>query len=143
MFIPESSIHLINKMFLCGLLTIISVGLSADITYAQNKPRKNQYTVKLANSDSQKIALKTILKNPNLTTTYPGCEISNFTLGFLPDGGEFKGPYKISGSKIPENNLNYLKVFTNMKVRIFIDEIHLKCNGKDSLVPGHIYTSIP
>ncbi len=143
MHTQESNTRNISKMAICALLTIVFFSLANGAIYAQKTQNKYPYKVKLAGSDSVKVPLKTILANPKITTTHPGCEIASYVISFMPEGGEYFGPFSVKGSAIPENNVNFLREFTNMTVKIFIDEIHLNCNGKDSLVQPAFFKSIP
>jgi len=143
MFTQESITRKISKMAFCILLSIAFFSLANGYIYAQKTQKQFPYKVKLADYDSAKVPLKIILANPKLTTTYPDCDIASYSISFEPDGGEYFGPFKVKGSAIPENQVNYLREFTNMNVRIFIDELHLNFNGKDSLVNPWMFKSIP
>jgi hypothetical protein len=139
----ESTAGIIWKMNYFTLLAILFFSLVTIQTYAQKASKKSHYRVKLADCDSPRVPLKTILANPKFTTNYPGCEIVSYSISFAPDGGNYFGPFGVKGSDIPENNVNFLREFTTTKVKIFIDEVHLKCNGKDSLISPYYFISIP
>ncbi len=112
-------------------------------THAQKEPVKKKPDVLLANLDANSMPLKTILANPVLVATKPGCKVTSFTVSFLPKGGEYFGPFKTEGNTIKENQVNYLKEFTTMNVRIFVEEIHVNCGGRDSVVAPVIVLSVP
>lgn len=143
MLLSKSSSISKNKIPVFGLFLMICIVLSYGESLAQKATKKIQYPVRLANIDPPNIPLKTIIKNPNLITADPACKVIRYTIGFYPDGGNYMGPFEVTGSKLIENNINYLKEFTNMKVRIFIESIHINCNGKDSITIPLIYQSIP
>jgi len=58
-------------------------------------------------------------------------------MAILPAGGELQGPYTRTGSKIGPNQVSMLSEFTKVKLRIFIDDVYVKCKGQDTTkVPG-------
>jgi len=143
MYTQESNTRKISKIAFCALLTIVFFSLANGDLYAQKTKIKFPYKVKLADYDSAKVPLKIILATPRLTTTYPDCEIASYSISFEPDSGEYFGPFIVKGPAIPENQVNYLREFTNRSVRIFIDELHLNYKGKDSLINPYLFKSIP
>jgi len=128
------------KFFLLAMLCII---LSPKKNYAQSASSNKPSIAWLSNVDSVNIPLKKIIDNPKLITTVPGCEVTGFTISFLPKGGEFRGPYKTTGAALRENDVNFLKEFTATNVRIFIEDIHLNCDGKDRTSQSLIYKTFP
>lgn len=126
---------------ICLLVTALSVSV-----YAQTPKAKTSYPLQVSFAESteyQKIPLADILKTPTLTSLIPGCQVSGFTVSFLPKGGEFLGPFRTNGATLSENNVSYLKEFTNMTVRIFFEDIHASCDGRDSVLSHIIVTSNP
>ncbi len=105
---------------------------------------KGKSAVAFVNSASDHtVPLGELVKEPTLVSRLPGCEVSRFAVSFLPKEGNLFGPFKIEGASLGENQVNFLKAFTNMKVRIFVEDIHLDCAGKDSIAMAAIFTSIP
>jgi hypothetical protein len=110
----------------------------ADTTIAQTKPKKQTGNVWLANVDDVEIPLKTILANPMLVSKKDGCEVTDFIISFLPKDGEFFGPFRTKGNMINENQLNFLKEFKGVKVKIFIETVRVKCIGKDTVIESPV-----
>ncbi len=126
-----------------AILLVLLLACTSHGCYAQKKPERKVSVAQLANFADINIPLKTIIDNPVINTTVTGCEVTGYTISFLPKGGEFKGPYKTTGNKISENNLSYLKAFSDGGVRIFVEDIHMKCSGKDTTAATLIYKTAP
>jgi len=143
MYTQESNTRIKKNLVVYTLMALMFFCLLSLNTYAQNKTKISPYKIKLAGCDSSRISLKTILENPLVTATYPGCKVDRYYISYVPDGGDFVGPIFAKGSALPENTVNYLKEFTNMTVKIFIDSVHLNCNGKDTLANPYYFRCIP
>ncbi len=113
-------------------LAFVILTMACIMCFPGNSIAQKQIKVKLGNIDSNSVQIKTILANPVLSTNEPGCEVVKFSLMILPAGGEIQGPYTRTGSRIGDNQLSMLKEFTNTKVRVFIDDVYVKCNGRDT-----------
>ncbi len=105
---------------------------------AQTKPKKQTGNVWFANVDDAEIPLSTILANPRLVSKKEGCEVTDFIISFLPKDGNFFGPFRTKGNTINENQLNFLKEFKGVKVKIFIETIRVKCTGKDTVIESPV-----
>ncbi len=125
----------------CISLAVTFLICIATNSLAQQKPGR-KVPIQLAHSDSMKIPHKKIMEDPTLTTKEPDCEVTGFTITFIPIGGYLSGPYKTSGNKIQGNQLSYLKEFTNMNIKIVFEDIQLKCKGKDSVGGTLFVTSL-
>ncbi len=125
------------KTLVCASLGVACVICFSNIAFAQTQATNNHLKVRLGDIDSSAAPLQKILANPVLTTNQPGCEVTKFSIMILPAGGEIQGPYTKTGSRIGQNQLSMLSEFKNMKVRIFIDDVYVKCTGQDTTkVPG-------
>ncbi len=112
-------------------------------TAAQNVPTKPKANVRLANEDRKNIQVKTLLAYPKLVSAKPSCEVTSFSISFLPEGGQLYGPFRTEGAAIDEKQVNYLKEHAAENVKIFIEHIHLSCNGNDVTEPSIVVTSFP
>ena len=120
------------KMIVCTSMTMVCIVCFSNHSIAQKQAGNNHLKVKLGDIDSSAAPLPKILANPVLTVNEPGCEVTKFTIMILPTGGEIQGPYTKTGSRIGQNQLSMLSEFKNMKVRIFIDDVYVKCTGQDT-----------
>ncbi|MBE2289547.1 MAG: hypothetical protein IAE95_08340 [Chitinophagaceae bacterium] len=108
---------------LCGFaLTSTSVD-------AQVKKEVKRSNVRLANEERNMISVRTILANPKLISAKASCEVTGFTISFLPEGGNVYGPFKTEGATIKPEHCKYLKDNAEANVRIFIENIRMSCNG--------------
>lgn len=119
-------------------IALLLTATCADTTIAQTKPKKQTGNVWLANMDDVEIPLKTILANPKLLSKKDGCEVTDFIISFQPKDGNFYGPFSTKGNTINENQLNFLKEFKGVKVKIFIETIRVKCTGKDTVIESPV-----
>ena len=119
-------------------IAMLLTALFTDTTIAQTKPKKQTGNVWFANVDDAEIPLKTILASPKLVSKKDGCEVTDYIISFLPKDGEFFGPFRTKGNTINENQLNFLKEFKGVKVKIFIETIRVKCTGKDTAIESPV-----
>jgi hypothetical protein len=136
------------RLFHNACATIPALLLSALLctTYtvvAQNKTVKSKPNVRLANESNKNIQVKTLLANPKMVSAKSSCEVTSFTISFLPEGGEIFGPFKTEGASIMEKQIGYIKAHANENVKIFIEDIHMSCNGKDVTEQSIVVTSFP
>lgn len=124
---------------------LVFTTLSPDC-YAQTAKAKVNHSLEVSfatSTDYRNIHLQDILEKPILTSLISGCQVSAFTVSFLPKGGEFFGPYKMQGSLLTGKQLDILKENKNSTVRIFFEDIHASCDGRDSVLSHIIVTSNP
>jgi hypothetical protein len=122
------------KTSYCRLLLVaISFVFAPQFVSAQYLPPAAQAkaNVRLANEKGKNIQLKTLLANPKLVSAKASCQVANFSISFLPEGGELYGPFRTEGAMISDKHLNYLKAHAEYNIKIFIEHIHMTCNGKD------------
>ena len=125
------------RMAVIAPLLMVCIICCSQNGFAQKPTGKKPPKVTLAGIDSSSAPLSKVLANPVLTTNEPGCEVTKFSMMILPEGGNIQGPFFRTGAKIGPNQLSMLSEFTNMKVRVFIDEVHVKCKGQDTIIaPG-------
>jgi hypothetical protein len=96
---------------------------------AQLKKEVKRSNVRLANEERNMISVRTILANPKLISAKASCEVTGFTISFLPEGGYIYGPFKTDGSAIKPEHCKYLKENAEANVKIFIENIRMSCNG--------------
>ncbi|MFI5196910.1 MAG: hypothetical protein ACHQD8_07450 [Chitinophagales bacterium] len=136
--------HTKNKITTTFVLLLVCATCYSNISFAQKPIEKKSSSVTFGGIVGGSLPLQKILDNPIITPKDPNCEVTDFTISFMPDGGEYWGPFKINGSKMTKNQLSYLSEFTKLKVRVFIEDIHLKCkNGDTSIASAVIITSTP
>jgi len=111
-------------MPLLFLAAISSVEVSAQV-----KKEVKRSNVRLANEERNMISVRTILANPKLISAKASCEVTGFTISFLPEGGNLYGPFKTEGSAIKPEHCKYLKENAEANVKIFIENIRMSCNG--------------
>ncbi|MCF8449355.1 MAG: hypothetical protein K9G49_05725 [Taibaiella sp.] len=138
--LPNVCTRTAQKFVLLLLAGVIGFSVSG---YSQKNTKKATPNVLLAGVDATEIPLKTIIANPQLITNMPGCKVTSFFISFKPKDGDYFGPFETKGDMIKENQINYLKEFTNTKVRIFLETIHVNCNGTDIIDRPVIVSSIP
>lgn len=138
--LPNVCIRTAQKFALLFLVGVLGLSVSG---FSQKDTKKATPNVLLAGVDAIDIPLKTIIANPQLITNMPGCKVTSFLISFLPKDGDYFGPFETKGDMIKENQINYLKEFTNIKVKIFIETIHVNCNGTDVIDRPVIVRSIP
>lgn len=119
-------------------IAMLLTALCTNTTIAQTKPKKQTGNVWFSNVDDVEIPLKTILANPKLVSKKDGCEVTDFIISFQPKDGNFFGPFSTKGNTINENQLNFLKEFKGVKVKIFIETIRVKCTGKDTVIESPV-----
>ena len=96
--------------------------------------------VRLGNIDtSRNIRLITraeILANPRLICTEPDCTITDFQISIALKNEKkqrdeaFIGPINGKGTELPGQIINLVKKYEDMNVTIYIENIHVKYNGK-------------
>lgn len=121
----------------------LMLSLAASGSYAQNTPQAPRANVRLANEERKMIQVKTILANPKLVSAKPSCEVTSFVISFQPEGGEKYGPFRTEGATLKPEHCKYLKEKEDANVRIFLEHIHLSCNGQDVTEPTIIISSFP
>jgi hypothetical protein len=136
--INQKLIHLPKiKLLVFILVVIISMICFSKNSYSQNNQHK--YVVLLhpfgiKDTSIHYITYDQILANPVLNYNQPNCEITEYTISFLPKGKDFRGPFTIKGSPkiqgIPLNIFKELKESKNEHTRIFIEGIHMNYNGE-------------
>jgi hypothetical protein len=112
-------------------------------TLAQSGSQSPRANVRLANEERKMIQVKTILANPKLVSAKPSCEVTSFVISFQPEGGEKYGPFRTEGATLKPEHCKYLKEKEDANVRIFLEHIHLSCNGQDVTEPTIIISSFP
>ena len=130
--------HRSRTIIKIAAMALLLTATCADTTMAQTKPKKQTGNVWLANVEDVEIPLKTILASPKLVSKKNGCEVTDFIISFLPKDGEFFGPFRTKGNTINENQLNFLKEFKGVKVKIFIETVRVKCTGKDTVIESPV-----
>ncbi|MBL7693167.1 MAG: hypothetical protein JNM41_16355 [Flavipsychrobacter sp.] len=109
-------------LFFCAVFAPVEVS-------AQVKKEVKRSNVRLANEERNMISVRTILANPKLISAKASCEVTGFTISFLPEGGNLYGPFKTEGSAIKPEHCKYLKENAEANVKIFIEHIRMSCNG--------------
>jgi|GEM_PF-5677242 len=117
------------KLSLVFAFVLFSLGAGAQQSSASKGP-----AVRLGNIEGTKTTIAAILATPQLTCTDNNCQVTEFQISFLPQGGEFWGPYTVKGSnKIPEAQLALLGKWKGTPVRVFIEGVKQSCGGKTLL----------
>ncbi len=81
-----------------------------------------------------------LLADPHLRCKLAGCKVMGFSFSMLPQKGEFMGPYTTAGGdELNEQAKKKIKALDKFPTRVFLDNIHVSINGKDSVVMGRIY----
>jgi hypothetical protein len=73
-----------------------------------------------------------ILANPVLITDSPGCVVSGFTLSLQAKGQDFFGPLYAVGADFTDVQKAQIKKYVYPDVTVYIQDIHLNCNGQDT-----------
>jgi hypothetical protein len=139
-------IHSGIAMLKSSMLTATALLLSLccmQMAKAQSAPKAQRANVRLANEERKMIQVKTILANPKLVSAKPSCEVTSFVISFQPEGGEKYGPFRTEGATLKPEHCKYLKEKEDANVRIFLEHIHLSCNGQDVTEPTIVISSFP
>lgn len=118
-----------STIFMALLPLLFCVAILPTFVSAQVKKEVKRSNVRLANEERNMISVRTILANPKLISAKASCEVTGFTISFLPEGGNLYGPFKTEGSAIKPEHCKYLKENAEANVKIFIENIRMSCNG--------------
>jgi hypothetical protein len=121
------------------LLAILPLMLSCTLFFAQKstaqapllKTRANTVTLSGIKPSEAITDLNTIIKEPHIITSRPGCTVSGFQISFLPKGADLFGPFNLTGNTLQARQIEYLKKYSGTSMRIFIEEIKVSCNNKE------------
>ena len=136
-----------NKLLIYPLLAAGIISFSQG-SFAQKQPDKSMPIIQLTNVKTDnnmrlKITKDQVMADPNIRCKLAGCEVKDFTISFAPSGEGIHGPYKTAGSKIKEEQLAFLRESHNPEIKIFIEDVHLKNNGKDITTKPLILICVP
>ena len=129
-----------TKMLVFVPLVLVCILCFSKNIYSQNQKKILAHTLAFGITDtmrSYKITYDQALENLKVTCKEADCEVIQFSISFLPDrkNGEYVGPYTIKGSNIIQGTgLETLQKFKEEKepvIKIFIDDIKIKRNGKE------------
>ncbi len=125
-------------------LIIAVIGtLLTTVHWCHAQSQNKTTTVHFADAVKGEVKHKYIMEHATLKAERQGCTISGFQVSFVPSGGNLFGPFRNKGNKLTENQMNFLREFTEKKVKIYIEDITVSC-GSDTTHANHIaITSIP
>lgn len=136
---PSSKRARIKKVIIVPVVLLSSLFFSYH-ALSQDK-KKHDAGVKFANvkSDFLITDMDMLISNPQLITTKPGCKVISYTYSVMPKNEFIFGPFRISGSKLRQEQVDYLKGFKGKEMKIFIEDIKLSCDSTGDIMP-QVYT---
>ena len=84
-----------------------------------------------------------IVANPEVTITTAGCNVIGFTFSVLPKGDFIYGPFKTEGNRLRQEQVDALKKMKGTTLRIFLEDIKLKCGDKTVMETPVVYDVKP
>lgn len=89
------------------------------------------------------MTVKQILADPYITVAEPGCEVTEFTISFLPKGQDLFGPYKTKGNALTDRQRQIIATHAGEKLKIFVEGVLVSCNGKEEHAVSCMVTTVP
>jgi hypothetical protein len=136
-----------NKMFFCALLLVAGMACSVE-GYAQTAVATVPKVKAFGIADigpAKHVTYAHMLSYPVIECAEENCQVTGFTISFLPEGKDFRGPFAIKGSNkvqgVPFDYLNELNGSDILRTRIFIESIHVRRNGKDEMARSIVFES--
>lgn len=118
-------------------------------TYAQKAPSNPYFITRFAGTENSGTPATTtwrrVLAEPELIvmprppgSPATGMVVTKFAIGFKPKGMEFQGPYPIKGSKLDKHVTTLIEenLAGNHHCTIFIDDIHVRAEGTERILPN-------
>lgn len=84
-----------------------------------------------------------IVANPEVTITTAGCAVTGFTFSVLPKGDYVYGPFKTEGNRLRQEQIDWLKTNKGTSMKIFLEDIRLKCSDKTVMETPVVYDVKP
>ncbi|MBX2904428.1 MAG: hypothetical protein KF744_00215 [Taibaiella sp.] len=84
-----------------------------------------------------------IVADPEVTITTAGCSVVGFTFSVLPKGDYIYGPFKTEGHRLRQEQVDELKKMKGTSMKIFLENIKLKCGDKTLLETPVVYDVKP
>lgn len=131
----NTHVRLAMRQIMYGL-ALVFILFQPVTLFAQRDGSRMQPIVQLGNNNTDnnmrmKVTKEQLFAYPELVCKLKGCEVTSFTISFAPKGEGISGPYKTNGSKIKEEQLQFLRISRNPEIKIFFEDIHVKNSGKD------------
>jgi hypothetical protein len=127
---------LIALSSLCAMAQKATVGAtSKPIASATIPPSKNEQTpsVTIGTIESPITSREKVLAYPRLLVQDLNCEVTGFSCTIACNGKTY-GPFKVKGAVFNDDIKDKVKELeAPPKVKISIDDIHVKCNGGDEV----------
>lgn len=84
-----------------------------------------------------------IITNPEVTIATTGCQVVGFTFSVAPSGDYIYGPFKTEGNKLRQEQVDWLKTKKGTSMKIFLEDIKLKCGDKTMMETPVVYSVKP
>jgi hypothetical protein len=122
-----------SKLQIITALVVLCLMVMANTSYAQARASEGSILAPFGvtlKDNSTNITLDEMIKNPVMLLRRPGFELLEFTISYLPEGKDYRGPFRISGSpRLPGMALETLQTMKDngdKKIRVFIENIKAK-----------------
>jgi hypothetical protein len=122
------------------LILALSFGQHAK---AQNADRKNPVRFAGIAPGTAFKDVDKIITDPEVTITTAGCAVTGFTFSVAPSGDYIYGPFKTDGNKLRQEQVNWLKTKKGTSMKIFLEDIKLKCGDKTMMETPVVYDVKP
>ena len=140
MLTRRSTVLAKSKMLVFIPLATVCIFCFSKNSFSQKPNQKGLIAFPFGITDTAQLTHATydqMLANPSLVCKQANCKVTEFDISFLPKGKDFLGPYHIKGSSLIDGMA--LKLMKQIKdsgyanTRVFIENIHISCNGQDML----------
>jgi len=130
-----------TKMLVFIPLALVCMICFSKNVFSQKNSGSDPFLLAFGNKNLgiNRTTLNDVLANPSIYVNQPGYEILDFSIYLLPAGKDLVGPYKIKGNTVDGTALDKIKELSKTDTgngRIFIDDVHVKHNGKTDAIMG-------
>lgn len=125
---------------IASLLVALSCSLPA---IAQTTKRENPVRFAGIAPGTAFNGVSKIVADPEVTITTAGCAVVGFTFSVLPKGDYIYGPFKTEGNRLRQEQVDALKKMKGATLKIFLEDIKLKCGDKTMLETPVVYDVKP
>lgn len=122
------------------LILALSFGQHAK---AQNADRKNPVRFAGIAPGTAISSVNKIIAMPEVIVVTEGCAVTGFTFSVLPKGDFIYGPFKTVGNRLRQEQIDWLKTKKGTSMKIFLEDIKLKCGDKTMMETPVVYDVKP
>jgi hypothetical protein len=134
------------RYFRYSLLAGLIITLLPLVCYSKGRhnsgapaPQSAVLRVWISNIPSYTTTREQVLANALLVTDSVGCNVSGFTISMQAPGHDFYGPLYANGSALTDVQKDVIKKWDYPNSTLYVQDIHLNCNGQDVRAPALEY----